>query len=150
MSNDTNKPNYNLRTRRGVNKRDIKTYSEGIISASAMLYSESLGRDDQGAEADTEGSDTSQELVPHLPANASDEGRSAPSASGQPETTTSRDPGLSNSSGESQGRPSTPPHSPVDEEEVGHQSEVFRLRVQVRNRRNHKVMYFWIPINTLL
>ena len=149
MSNDNKQPNYNLRSR-----RTCSGTSEGFIRASELLRRSDEERGDsvvhQASSNQQEEPNQSQELVPDLPSNDDNQG------GGQRET---KDAALSNEdgnqgipdcSGNAQGQQSSPAHSPLDEQAAPDNTEVLRLRVQVRNQRTHTVEYVWVPINMLI
>lgn len=148
MSNDTQQPNYNLRS-----KRVRAGASEGFIRASDLLrrHEERSGDIHQTTEANQEPMPPSQELVPDLSPNRSDEGGSSAPTEGTSQVDATGHQGLDDSSGDAprQQPPSTP--GPVAEQDTeDNRHEVLRLRVQVRDKRNHKITYVWIPINTLI
>lgn len=127
MSNDTNKPNYNLRSKRVR----AESPSEGFITASELLYRRQLEEPGDLHETTQPEEAASHEVVSDIPSNRSDEGASERATEEQQSTQQVGDQGVPDSPGDAP-RPASPSaHSPVAQQEAEHdRQEVLRLRVQ--------------------
>ena len=153
MSDERSEPLYNLRSKR-VKAPAGSKLSEGFIRASELLRRTEelgLGGDHEATQVEQEGSIASQELVPDLPPNRSDEGASERATEEPSQVEADRDQGVPDSSREAQGQQPSSPHRLVAEQAAeDSEQEVLRLRVRVSDPKTHRVQYVWIPVNMLI
>lgn len=135
MSNESSKPNYNLRSKRvsAGGAQSTGGASEGFIRASDLLrrQDEERGLDDIHPCDPTQQAASSQQMVPDLPSNNDDEGGGVSETSTASTASEAGDQRVHDSAGDTQRYPSPSPCSPLAQETVVNQGqEVLRLRVQ--------------------